>query len=210
VAGHRRLVRIVLRGDFSYGTSDHLNTANLSIRRGNGDATACGKGLARHSHLAENATQEIALAGLQNWQATQNIAFVKVRDLLGINLLEPEAGDPPFLTKLGTDEILLCDVIYCLIKPQADQQSVTDEHFGQALGGEAILSAQRAFYEELIDFFQKRGRSDRARAVATQAKMIEAAVTAVESHIEAIDIDATIRGAISGDLPGSSVSTPHR
>ncbi|MGI6273729.1 MAG: hypothetical protein ACOYLD_15425 [Anaerohalosphaeraceae bacterium] len=137
-------------------------------------------------------------------------AAKRVRDLLGINLLEPEAGDPPLLTRLGTDEILLCDVIYCLIKPQADQQAITDEQFGQALGGEAILAAQKAFYEELIDFFQKRGRSDRARAVATQARMIEAAAAAVERQIQAIDVDATIRGVISGDLPGSSVSTPHR
>ena len=37
------------------------------------------KGLARHSHLIDDAAQEIALAGLQNWQATQNIAFAKVR-----------------------------------------------------------------------------------------------------------------------------------
>ena len=37
------------------------------------------KGLARHSHLIDDATQEIVLAGLQNWQATQNIAFAKVR-----------------------------------------------------------------------------------------------------------------------------------
>lgn len=37
------------------------------------------KGLARHSHLIDDAAQEIALAGLQNWQATRNIAFVKVR-----------------------------------------------------------------------------------------------------------------------------------
>ncbi|MBU0717313.1 MAG: hypothetical protein KJ749_03615, partial [Planctomycetes bacterium] len=59
-----------------------------------------------------------------------------VKGLLDVNLLELEAGDPPLLTRLGTDVILLCDVIFALVKPQADTSGVTDEQFGAALGGE--------------------------------------------------------------------------
>jgi hypothetical protein len=113
----------------------------------------------------------------RTWSLSMTIDSVKrVRDLLGVNLVEPEAGDPPLLTRLGTDEILLCDVVYCLIKPQADKLGVSDEDFGRSLGGDVILAAQTALYEELADFFQKRGRTDRAKAVTAQKEMIDLAI----------------------------------
>jgi len=43
-----------------------------------------------------------------------------------------ETGDPPLLTRLGTDVILLCDVIFASVKPQADQHGVSDEQFRAA------------------------------------------------------------------------------
>ncbi|OHB58788.1 MAG: hypothetical protein A2Y12_00100 [Planctomycetes bacterium GWF2_42_9] len=125
----------------------------------------------------------------RNWTLSLTIDCAKrVRDLLGVNLLEPEAGDPPLLTRLGTDEILLCDVLYCMIKPQADSQQITSEQFGQALGGDVILAAQTAFYSEIIDFFQKRGRTDRAKAAATQQKMIDIAIARVTQKMDEIDV----------------------
>ena len=129
----------------------------------------------------------------KTWSISMTIDSVKrVRDLLNVNLVEPEAGDPPLLTRLGTDEILLCDVVFCLIKPQADTLGVSDEDFGRALGGDAILAAQTALYEELVDFFLKRGRPDRAKAVAAQKKMIEMAIERVKIKLEAMDPQAEI------------------
>jgi len=143
----------------------------------------------------------------RTWTISLTIdAAKRVRDLLKIDLLQPEEGDPPLLTRIGTDEILLCDVIYCLIKPQADQQNISDEQFGQALGGDAILSAQTAFYEELIDFFRKRGRVDRAQAVAAQKKVIDLAILKVETTLSALDLEAVIEktfGESSGNSPVS-------
>jgi len=129
----------------------------------------------------------------KTWSIAMTIDSVKrVRDLLSVNLVEPEAGEPPLLTRLGTDEILLCDVVYCLIKPQADTLGVTDEDFGRALGGDAILAAQTALYEELVDFFQKRGRPDRARAVAAQKTMIEMAIESVRMKLDAMNPQAEL------------------
>ncbi|HBR19450.1 MAG: hypothetical protein A2Y13_04300 [Planctomycetes bacterium GWC2_45_44] len=129
----------------------------------------------------------------KTWSVAMTIDSVKrVRDLLGVNLVEPEAGEPPLLTRLGTDEILLCDVVYCLIKPQADALGVTDVDFGRALGGDAILAAQTALYEELVDFFQKRGRPDRARAVAAQKTMIEMAIENVRMKLDAMNPQAEL------------------
>jgi hypothetical protein len=146
-------------------------------------------------------------------------AAKRVKGLLGVNLLELDRGDPPLLTRLGTDVILLCDVIFALIKPQADQQNVTDEQFGAALGGEAILAAQTAFYEELVDFFRKAGRGDLARITAAQKRMIDLTVQKMETgaditeaklrdRVETVDLEAEVDRAIAEELGEPSTSSP--
>jgi len=108
----------------------------------------------------------------RTWAISLNLGTaMAVKDSLGIDLLQPEAGDPPLLTRLGTDELLLGEVICCLLAGQFEA---------------------------------------RARAVETQAKMIEAAVKAIETRIAGIDVDETIRGAMSGSSPEPSESNPGR
>jgi hypothetical protein len=141
----------------------------------------------------------------RTWTIAMNLGAVKrLKGLLGVDLLALADGEPPLLTRLGTDVILLCDVIFALVKPQADQAGVTDEQFGAALGGEAILAAQKAFYEELTDFFLKLGRSDLARALTTQQALIQAAVAETSKRLSIIDAEAEVK-AIFG---GSSTSSP--
>ena len=131
-----------------------------------------------------------------------------VKAKLDIDLLQPESGDPPLLTRLGTDELLLGEVLCALLEGQFEAHKVTADDVRAAFDGQTLLAAQKAFYEEMIDFFRSRGRNDRAKAVAKQMAMIEAAVTAVETRIDALDIDQAIRGAMSGASPGPSASTP--
>ncbi len=133
-----------------------------------------------------------------------------VKERLGVDLLQPESGDPPLLTRLGTDEMLLGEVLCTMLHSQFEAHGVTAEDVRNGFDGQTLLAAQRAFYEELIDFFHSRGRTDRAKAVAKQVKMIDAAVTAVETRIDAIDVERTILGAMSGDSPEVSESTPGR
>ena len=143
------------------------------------------------------------------WSISLTIDAVKrVRDLLGVNLLDIESGEPPLITRLATDEILLCDVIFCLIKPQADSQEISDSEFGQSLGGDAILAAQQALYQELVDFFQQRGRTDRAHALTKQQKVITKAIAYATAQVDAIDLEKLASGKLSMNLPGQSESTP--
>ena len=150
----------------------------------------------------------------RTWTLTLTIdAAKRVKSLLDVNLLELEAGDPPLLTKLGTDVILLCDAIFALVKPQADAAGVTDEQFAAAMGGDAILAAQTAFYEELVDFFRKLGRSDLAKVVDAQRRMIDLAVQRIETRIDRLDLEAAIEttlGEPSTNSPPSSASAPAR
>ena len=128
-------------------------------------------------------------------------AIRRVRDLVGVNLADVTEGAPPLMTRLATDIVLLCDVIYAIAKPQADQQSVTDEQFGQALGGDAIQAAHDAFWEALADFFRHLRRADQVRAIEKQQKLIGAAVAAADKQIEGIEIDRLIDQAMAEGEP---------
>ena len=148
----------------------------------------------------------------RNWDLTINIGTVKrVQGLLDVNLLELEKGDPPLLTRLGTELMLLVDIIYVLCKTQCEERGVSDEDFGLALNGEAICAAQEAFYEELVLFFQGLGRKDLARAIQTQLEMILKAVEVMEGKIKSFDVAGELQkalGSLSMNLPESSESSP--
>ena len=143
-------------------------------------------------------------------------AVRRVRDLVGVNLariVEPrEPGGPvPLLTDLEDDILLLVDVLFALVKPQADSQSVTDEEFGRALGGEALAAAHEAFWGELADFFRCLKRPAEARAIEKQAAVVRAAMAVAERKIEALDVDALVArmdGGSSSSAPASAASTP--
>jgi hypothetical protein len=149
----------------------------------------------------------------RTWTLTLTLGTaMKVKAKLDIDLLQPEAGDPPLLTRLGTDELLLGEVLCAMLEGQFEANKITDEDVRSSFDGQTLLAAQKAFYEELICFFRSRGRNDRAKAVAKQQALIEAAVAAVETRVDALDIDATIQNAMntgetSGESPEASAST---
>ncbi|MAX25281.1 MAG: hypothetical protein CMJ19_12345 [Phycisphaeraceae bacterium] len=145
----------------------------------------------------------------RTWTLTLNLGTaMAVKAKLDIDLLQPEAGDPPLLTRLGTDEMLLGEVLCAMLEGQFVTHKVSEDDVRNGFDGQTLLAAQKAFYEELIDFFRSRGRNDRAKAVAKQMAMIDAAVTAIETRIDGIDVDQTIRGAMSGASPDQSASAP--
>jgi len=144
----------------------------------------------------------------RTWTLSLSFGAVKrVRGLLDVNLLELDKGEPPLLTRLGTDPILLVDVIFAVIKPQADGLGVTDEQWAESMGGEAMLAAQKAFYEEVADFTRSQGRPDMAKAALAQHALLERVIAMSEERIGQIDVEE-LANKISGDsstsLPGSS------
>ena len=152
------------------------------------------------------------------WTLTLNLGTaMAVRDRLGVDLLQPEAGDPPLLTRLGTDELLLGEILCAMLEGQFAVHNVSADDVRVAFDGETLLAAQKAFYEELVGFFRSRGRTDRAKAVAKQMEMIDAAVAAVETKIDGLDVGKAVDeamaktgGPTSGGSPEASASTPDR
>lgn len=124
----------------------------------------------------------------RNWSITLNLgAAMKIRDRLGVDLLQPELGDPPLLTRLGTDELLLGEVVCVLLESQFEVHNVTAEDVYKAFDGKTLQDAQEAFYQEMIHFFRQSGRTDRAQAIEKQRKMIAAGIKAVESRLSLIN-----------------------
>ena len=139
-------------------------------------------------------------------------AIRRVRDLTGVNLaVEATGGD--LFERLAADPVLLCDILYGLVKPEADKASVSDEDFGRAMAGDAIDCATEALLEELVAFFPQSQRQVLKKALA---KLEKFEVRAVEFAMRRLDdpaLDAKFEAALekvgdsSGGLLESSGST---
>ena len=101
----------------------------------------------------------------RTWTLAVNVGTIKrVRALCDVNLaniITIDSGTTPkvdLLERLGSDPVLLVDVLYAAIKPEADAKGVTDEDFGRAMAGDAIEMATTALLDEIIDFFPETKR----------------------------------------------------
>ena len=147
------------------------------------------------------------------WTVAVNIATVKrVKSLLGVNLMDAIEGK--LIEKLATDPVLLCDVIYAVCKPEADETNVSDEQFGKAMAGDAIEHATVALLEELVDFFPEAKRLVLRKAL-TKFQMVEKlAIETANKYLDSPEMEKRIETALknitdsSGNSPESSESIP--
>lgn len=97
------------------------------------------------------------------WKLELTVGSIKrIRDAIDVNLADDVFAG--LLDKLASDTLLLCDVVWNLIKPQADKavvtqaekdagaKSVTAEVWMDRMGGDAIGDASKALLDELVDF----------------------------------------------------------
>ena len=160
----------------------------------------------------------------RSWTVTLNVyAVKKVRDLLGVDLLElggdiggastPGEAENSLLYRLIADPVLLVDVLYVVCKDQADQAGVTDEQFGQAMAGDVIDAATKALLEELADFTPSPRDRARARKVIDATwKLIDRAQDLLDAKAEkelpaAIEAAMSVLGSSSTNSPASSEPT---
>ncbi len=148
----------------------------------------------------------------REWSISVDVSAVKrVKSLLDVNLLE--VADGKLLELLVSDPVLLCDIIYCLVKPQADERGVDDESFGRAMGGDAIDHATAALLGELVSFFPNGKRRVLGKALEKLRAFEARAVEAAEKRLDSPELDARFESALaslgdsSGSLPESSGST---
>ena len=119
----------------------------------------------------------------RTWVLSVNVDSIRrVKALLGVNLLDAVGGD--LVERLAADPILLCDVIYVLCKPQADQEKVSDQDFGRSMAGDAIEHATTALLDDLVDFFPGQRRRLLAKGMDRMRSLETAAVKMGEAELD--------------------------
>jgi len=151
------------------------------------------------------------------WSVEINVAALKrIRSLTGTDLLEVISGGD-LLERLMRDPVLLCDILYALVKPQADEKQVSDETFGAAMAGDAIDAATAALLDELVAFCPSpRDRANLGRVLMVVRRAMDKARDVVEAKIAGGEIERIVQDALtqatsghsSGAAPASSASTP--
>ncbi len=143
---------------------------------------------------------------LREWSISVDVAAIKrVKSLLDVNLLDIVDGE--LLEKLVTDPVMLCDIIYCLVKPEADQKEVSDEEFGRAMGGDSLDHATAALLGELVGFFPKGKRQVLGKAVEKLRTFEARAVEVARKRLDSPELEEQFEAAL-GTLKGSSGSLP--
>ena len=146
----------------------------------------------------------------RTWTVQVNVTAIRrVRGLVGIDLYQVVDDGLQALGKLVSDPVRLADVLYCLVKDEADARQVSDEDFGRALAGDAITAAAEAFVEELIDFFpDARVRAGLRQVIDKGRQVRERLLLHAVMMVEQIDPDTEADRWINsfGSSPESSDS----
>jgi hypothetical protein len=153
------------------------------------------------------------------WQIKINVASIKrVRDLLKVDL--PGLFDKKMagLAELLNDPVQFVDVICALIRPELKAQDVSDESFGEQMGGAPLEAALDAFMEELIDFFPGAKASSLRKVMAEirkgKTRILELAdqesqsLDGVKVAEELVKALANRSKSSSGDVPALPASSP--
>ena len=146
----------------------------------------------------------------RDWEVKITVATIKrVRDLIGVDIYQAVGAE--MLTELITDPVKLVDILYAVLKPQADERGVSDEQFGESLGGDAVADATQAFLEELVEFFPKPKRALLARVLEKSKELDEKGMVMMGKILDHPDLDIAMDQAmkdLSGSVLESSESTP--
>jgi len=139
----------------------------------------------------------------RTWTVAVTVDAIKrVRDLLGEDLLDVERVFP----RLMADPILLCDVVYCVCKPQADAEKISDVDFARAMAGQTIAQAKQALVEELIDFFPDPDQQEMLRlALSKQDELAKRVKEAIKTRLMNPKLPREIEAALS-NVGNSSTS----
>ncbi|MBA2481228.1 MAG: hypothetical protein H0V44_11245 [Planctomycetes bacterium] len=121
----------------------------------------------------------------------------RVRALVQIDLLDVLGGH--LLETLSSDPVVLCDVLFAAVKPEADARQVSDVDFGRAMAGDAIEQATRALLDDLVDFFPQPKRRLLAKALGKLTTWQAKALDAAEQRLDGPKLQAALTAALMAD-----------
>lgn len=119
------------------------------------------------------------------WSIRLNFGDLKrVLTLTGINLAKPgrkvtkesdldnlTEEEMPVHLRLASDPILLMDVVYALVEPQAKEKGVSSDQFGEAISPEIFGTVSDMFWRAYQSFFLAAGDTMNAKLVEQIKKL---------------------------------------
>lgn len=150
-------------------------------------------------------------AGGRQWRIEMTLGVARrVLAETGVNLLRPDlpraGSDVAVLADLYLDPLLMCDVLWVIVSPQAND--IDSAGFGDLLGGDGVLvAASEALMGELADFYQRIGRDVYARLVRKQSEIVKEAIARGVRELDEV-CPETICGGTCGASPEPVESTP--
>jgi len=148
----------------------------------------------------------------RTWTVELNIAAVKrVRSLTWTDLLEVLSGK--LIDRLIADPVLLVDVLFAVLKPEADSKGVSDEEFGRAMAGDAIEQATQALLQAIVSFCPSpKDRAALGRVLEATNTALDRARDVVAARLEGTlaggELDRMVEEAIGATPGDSSTSAP--
>ena len=129
----------------------------------------------------------------------------RVRCLLDVDLLGLVDGS--LIERLISDPVLLCNIVYVMCRPAAQERGLSDDDFGKAMAGDAIEHATIALLEDLADFSPSpKQRAILHRVLTTTWAAMDKARDLVEARMDSGELDRVVEQALKSvtDLSGSA------
>ena len=135
----------------------------------------------------------------RTWSLSVNVNTLRrVKALCGVmltDLVVLEPGKKPtmeLLERLANDPVLLVDVLYATIKPEADARGISDESFGAAMVGDVLETAVTALLEEVIAFFPSAKRMVLKRLLDVSLRFTQQQRKEVERLMETPNLESEL------------------
>lgn len=123
-------------------------------------------------------------------------------DWVRVDLLRLWDGNHPMVSRLAADMWLLVDVLYVVAEPR-DGVRTTDEEFATLLT-EGFPAASRAFWDDLVDFFQRLGQPQMSEAITAKRELIHAGIEWMRRTVKSLETAAVAKLAVADNgTPGN-------
>lgn len=132
----------------------------------------------------------------------------RVRERLGVHLLDLFSADGQKFAELCSDPIQLATIIYLVCRDEAESRKLTEIDFYDLIFADTLESATEALMEAIANFFPNPQQRKAANAILGRIKllrkrMMEMGQTKLETALEGIDLES-LAGQESNRYAGSS------
>lgn len=129
------------------------------------------------------------------WNLAMDVsALRRVKDLAKVDLMDLANGK--LVVELTNDPLMLCDVLYAMVQPEAAAKGIDLAGFCSGMGGDAFDPATEALLAELVDFFPNRRRPLMSAILKKERTLEEMAMTTATARLESGQAEKAMQKAL--------------